>query len=131
MNRGSKASLFLTKFYVNSSIRQLSCAPILYQRHHQNQNKSSRAQTLGSLAAATSLVGGLWYIFKYKNVVYAKELDKAKNEIEIITKTGSRLEGLPQYRKNEVKKLFVFTSFFLEKDGKNFYFFFSSKYFFS
>ena len=102
MNRGSKVSLFLTKFYVNSSIRQLSSAPILYQRHHQNQNKSSRAQTLGSLAAATSLVGGLWYIFKCKNVVYAKEPDKSKNEIEIITKTGSRLEGLPQYRKNEV-----------------------------
>ena len=105
MNRGPKVSLFFTKFYVKSSTRQLSCAPILYQHQHyqKNQNKSSKAQTLGTLVAATSLVGGFWYIFKRKNVVYAKEPDKSKNEIDdVIAKTGSRLEGLPQFRKNEV-----------------------------
>lgn len=101
MNR-SKVSLLLTNFYVKStSTRQLSCSPILYQRHfhEKNQNKSS-ARALGTLTAATSIAGGLWYIFKRKNVVYAKE--HSKSEVEIFTRTGSRLEGLPQYRKNEV-----------------------------
>ena len=112
MNR-SKVSLFLTNFYVKStSTRQLSCSPILYQRHfhEKNQNKSS-ARALGTLTAATSIAGGLWYIFKRKNVVYAKE--HSKSEVEIFTRTGSRLEGLPQYRKNEVcKTMRCFHEFF-------------------
>ena len=111
MNR-SKVSLFLTNFYVKSTpTRQLSCSPILYQRHfhEKNQNKSS-ARALGTLTAATSIAGGLWYIFKRKNVVYAKE--HSKNEVDIFTRTGSRLEGLPQYRKNEVCKTMLFSRVF-------------------
>ena len=102
MRRRIFASLnFSSKVLANSYSRHLSSSPVLYQQHQQRQKNSSWNSAFGSSLAVTSVVAtGIWYTLHTTKTLEAEEAVKFKNDI--IDKAGTKIEGLPQYRKKEV-----------------------------